>query len=248
MCFLIINKRKIFLLTALITFIFIVYNLYCFKAGSIQKIYIKNFLESTRDIQENEVTNDKNDNEFNIESKINMDTENRDKLIDGLNLTIFDERKLKLCTKWIILTTINQPTDHLKYINDASYGWCVLVVGDKKTPPDWNYREVYYLDVKTQIEILSRKFKIIKMIPFNSYLRKMVGYLFAIDNKAKFIYETDDDNSPLDGLFGFRYENFNGLESNCEENDNLFINPYNYFGQSSTWPRFENIFLNFYSR
>ena len=209
--------------------LFIIYNLNRFEAGSSQN----NFPRTVNDVNE-----DVHKNEFYKENKINADTENRNKLFDSLNLTIFEERKLKLCTKWIILTTINQPTDHLKYINDASYGWCVLVVGDKKTPPDWNYRQVYYLDVKTQIEILSRKFKTIKMIPFNSYLRKMVGYLFAIDKKAKFIYETDDDNSPLDGLFGFRYENFNGLESDCEVNDNLFINPYNYFGQSSTWPRF----------
>jgi hypothetical protein len=150
---------------------------------------------------------------------------------------ILDEKKVRICEKWIILTTINQPTDDVKYINDASYGWCVLVVGDKKTPSNWNYKDVFYLDVKTQVDILSKKFKIIQKIPFNSYLRKMAGYLYAIDKKAKYIYETDDDNSPLDGLFGFRYEKFKGLESDCKAN-NLFINPYNYFGQPSTWPRF----------
>lgn len=154
-----------------------------------------------------------------------------------VRLKLFNENKIRLCEKWIIITTINQPTDHVKYINDASYGWCVLVVGDKKTPSNWNYKDVFYLDVQSQINLLSKRYKIIDMIPFNSYLRKMAGYLYAIDNKAKYIYETDDDNSPLDGLFGFRYENFNGLESNCDGN-NLFINPYNYFGQTSAWPRF----------
>jgi hypothetical protein len=165
----------------------------------------------------------------------------------SVNLTIFDENKVKICEKWIIMTTINQPTDHVKYTNDASYGWCVLVVGDKKTPSNWSYKDVFYLDVDTQADLLSKKFKIVPMIPWNSYLRKMVGYLYAIDKKAKYIYETDDDNSPLDGLFGFRYENFKGLESNCTENNNsnLFINPYNYFGQPSTWPRslFSHFFL-----
>ena len=69
----------------------------------------------------------------------------------------------------------------------------------------------------------------------------MVGYLYAIFNGAEYIYETDDDNSPLDGLFGFRYKKLNGLELDCpstdNQNENLFINPYAYFGQPSMWPR-----------
>ena len=46
------------------------------------------------------------------------------------------------CDKFIILTTINEPTDHVKYINDALYGWCLIVVADKKTPVDWHYKNV----------------------------------------------------------------------------------------------------------
>ena len=64
----------------------------------------------------------------------------------------------------------------------------------------------------------------------------MVGYLYAIDHGAKYIYETDDDNSALDGLLGFRYEQFRGLEMNCEPKS-MFVNPYAYFGQPSVWPR-----------
>ena len=78
------------------------------------------------------------------------------------------------------------------------------------------------------------------MIPYNAYHRKIIGYLFAIENGAKYIYETDDDNAPLDGLFGFRYKNFKGLEpsqSECDQNETKFFNPYLYFGQPSVWPR-----------
>lgn len=152
------------------------------------------------------------------------------------NKFTINEKRAKKCEKWIIMTTINHATEHVKYVSDASYGWCVLVVGDKKTPDSWSYKEVFFLDIKDQIE-LSKKYKIINQIPFNSYSRKMIAYLYAIELKAKYIYETDDDNSPLDGLFGFRYEKFYGLESSCNEN-NLFINPYNYFGQPSVWPRY----------
>ena len=62
----------------------------------------------------------------------------------------------------------------------------------------------------------------------------MIGYLFAMSQNAKIIYETDDDNSPLDGLFGFKNTRLDGLVPECNE---TFFNPYSYFGQPSVWPR-----------
>ena len=124
-------------------------------------------------------------------------------------------------------------------MSDALYGWCLIVIGDRKTPPDWTYKNAFYLCLEDQLK-LAKNYNIVNMIPLNSYLRKMIGYLFAISNGAKFIYETDDDNAPFDGLFGFRYETFKGLEANYEKSDDCetkFINPYSYFGQPSVWPR-----------
>jgi len=40
--------------------------------------------------------------------------------------------------KWIVLTTINAPTDDVKKLADIE-GWKVVVVGDTKTPADWRY-------------------------------------------------------------------------------------------------------------
>jgi len=62
----------------------------------------------------------------------------------------------------------------------------------------------------------------------------MIGYLFAMSHNAKIIYETDDDISPLDGLFSFRNTRLDGLVPDCNE---TFFNPYSYFGQPSVWPR-----------
>ena len=137
------------------------------------------------------------------------------------------------CVKWIVITTISLPTNHVKYIRDSSMGWCVVVVADKKTPDDWNYRDVHFLSISKQIDLM-RTYKIIGSISYNSYLRKMVGYLYAMSQNATIIYETDDDNAPTDGLYGFRYKQLNGLESNCND---TYINPYSYFGQPSVWPR-----------
>lgn len=146
--------------------------------------------------------------------------------------------KIKLnieCQKWVIITTINEPTEHVKYLHDALFDWCLVVLGDSKSPPLWHYKEIKFLSLQDQIE-LSAKYKIVPEIPTKSYLRKMVGYLYAIEHGARFIYETDDDNSALDGLLGFRYEQFRGLEANCEPMS-TFINPYAYFGQPTVWPR-----------
>ena len=40
--------------------------------------------------------------------------------------------------KWIVLTTINAPTDDVKKLASIE-GWKVVVVGDTKTPADWRY-------------------------------------------------------------------------------------------------------------
>jgi hypothetical protein len=40
----------------------------------------------------------------------------------------------------------------------------------------------------------------INKIPFNSFFRKIIGFLKAIEQKAKYIYETNDFNSAENGL------------------------------------------------
>ena len=177
-------------------------------------------------------------NEENIIENDFFDDETTDHL-DLKKSTNEDLRLPDYCERVIVLTTINEPTANVKYMSDALYGWCLLVVGDKKTPENWQYKNAFYLGVREQT-ILAETFSIVEMIPYNSYSRKMIGYLYAIKNGAKYIYETDDDNAPFDGLFGFRYANLKGLVSNfveCDEKETKFINPYAYFGQPSMWPR-----------
>ena len=40
--------------------------------------------------------------------------------------------------KWIVLTTVNSPTEDVKKLAGIE-GWKVVVVGDTKTPADWRY-------------------------------------------------------------------------------------------------------------
>ena len=57
------------------------------------------------------------------------------------------------CDKWIVITSISLPTDDVKYIHDASFDWCVVVVADKKTPTNWAYKNIVFLSVEKQMKI-----------------------------------------------------------------------------------------------
>lgn len=131
--------------------------------------------------------------------------------------------------KWIVVTTIQYPTPQLHKLSQIP-GWKLVVVGDKKTPADWHLDHCEYLSPQRQIEL---GYELSTLLPWNHYSRKNIGYLFAIENGAKVIYETDDDNVPFDGL------NFCPSESvlACLISDELCVNIYSYFGHPEIWPR-----------
>lgn len=114
--------------------------------------------------------------------------------------------KHRKCENWIILTTKNKPTQRITSITDALPEWCLLIVGQIKTQENW-FNNVTFLSIDEQTE-LSTIFEIIEKIPYNSYLRKIVGYLYAINNGAKYIYETNENYTTSDSLLGFDYTNF----------------------------------------
>ena len=62
--------------------------------------------------------------------------------------------------------------------------------------------------------------------------------MYAIENGAKYIYDTDDDNAPIHNLIDYFYfdEYDYGLIFDCK-NSSQFINPYAHFGQPLIWPR-----------
>lgn len=89
-----------------------------------------------------------------------------------------------------------------------------------------------YLDIKKQKAL---GYHIVDHVPFRSYARKNIGYLYAIQHGAKIIYETDDDNAPSDGKITFFQQekgDFLVYSSKAET-----VNPYEHFGQSTIWPR-----------
>jgi hypothetical protein len=80
-----------------------------------------------------------------------------------------------------VVTTINKPTKAIEVLHEK-FGSNLIVVGDKKTPAGWEYKDTKYISPNKE--------------PFNSYARKNFGYLEAMRMGSELIYDTDDDNIP----------------------------------------------------
>ena len=140
--------------------------------------------------------------------------------------------------KWIVITTINKPNRYTnKLVSKTPKKWKIVVVGDIKTNnKSWskfkNSTKLFYLSIEDQLKL---NYNITKYIPFNSYSRKNIGYLYAIQHGAKEIYETDDDIY----IFGKRFldKTIDKYSLYAENNESLMINPYNFFGKPTIWPR-----------
>ena len=131
--------------------------------------------------------------------------------------------------KIIVITSIFQPTAAVKafaQIKDHD----LIVVGDKKTPENWSCENTTYLSVDTQIKL---NYRLSKMLPYNHYSRKMLGYLVAMENKADFIIDTDDDNIPKQNWSFPLLKN----KFDCIRENEGFVNIYQLFTDQKIWPR-----------
>ena len=132
--------------------------------------------------------------------------------------------------KWIVVTTINYPTNALKKLASLN-DWHLVVVADKKTPLDWHLDNCKFLSVEKQKKL---NYSIIDILPWNHYARKNIGYLYAIEHGAKIIYETDDDNMLSDNTISYLKEI---TPIALYQADAPVVNPYAHFGQPTVWPR-----------
>lgn len=136
---------------------------------------------------------------------------------------------------WVVITTIYPPKQEIK--DFLELGWKVVVVADKKTPADrWSSfvkDGLFFFSLDEQEErypVLS------KLIGWNTYARKNLGYLYAIENNAEIIFDTDDDtfirNSATELVSGIRkFQHF-------KIKGNGWFNPYILFAPNSgLWPR-----------
>jgi hypothetical protein len=131
--------------------------------------------------------------------------------------------------KYIIITSIFPPTLSIEKFSKIP-GWNVVVVGDKKTDQNWSFPNVKFISVTDQEKMDST---FVGMLPWDSYTRKNIGYQYAISKGAEIIYDTDDDNIPL--------ENWNQNPIFQAEVEVItqpkFVNIYSFFTDEHVWPR-----------
>ena len=140
-----------------------------------------------------------------------------------------------MSTRWIIITTINPPTEGIHQLARLAPEWKLLVVGDRKTPPNWHCEGARFLSIEEQREL---GFSLSVDAPFNHYARKNLGYLYAIQNGASLLLETDDDNLPYDWYPGNVSENVYGrLVRKHPLQNHPWENVYTHFSKSRIWPR-----------
>src|SRR5262245_58349108 len=139
-----------------------------------------------------------------------------------------------------VITTIQEPTRAVvKLVKRlADCGGLLVVAGDKKGPA--HFRSQHFAE-DCRIDFLSltgqhaSEFDLARKLPVNSYSRKNVAYLQAIAAGADFLYETDDDNAPLDS-WQLRSESVAAARS-VEPTNGRWVNAYRYFSSEPIWPR-----------
>nr|CAN62330.1 hypothetical protein VITISV_029810 [Vitis vinifera] len=144
--------------------------------------------------------------------------------------------------RWIVVSVSNYPSDSLRSLVKIK-GWQVLAVGNSRTPANWELKGAIFLSLEQQAKL---EFRILEYLPYDSYVRKSVGYLFAIQHGAKMIFDADDRGEVIDwevgkrfdlDLFGVDAMQERILQYNRENPNRTVVNPYIHFGQRSVWPR-----------
>ncbi len=131
----------------------------------------------------------------------------------------------------VVITTIQSPTKAVIDIaNLLGKTFSIVIIGDKKSPADFSVENASFYSVENQKHL---NFSLSKLLPYNHYARKNIGYLIAVKNGAELILETDDDNIP--------YHDF-GINLDIEVEGELitasgWFNVYKEFTSTHIWPR-----------
>jgi hypothetical protein len=95
----------------------------------------------------------------------------------------------------IVTTTINGPTKAIDKFQ-AMKDWDLVVIGDKKTPPDYHLERGTYVTPEEQEKYDPA---LSEAIGWNCIQRRSMGLLWAKDMGADVVAVVDDDNIPLEG-------------------------------------------------
>ena len=132
----------------------------------------------------------------------------------------------------LVVTSISPPNPVLKALAKGSqrHGGRFIVVGDTKSPESFHLEGCDFFSVSRQRNL---DFIYASLCHERSYTRKNIGYLIAIQSRAQFIVETDDDNFPSDQFWNDRQETVSGDTVHVEG----WVNAYAYFTDDFIYPR-----------
>lgn len=137
-----------------------------------------------------------------------------------------------------VVTTINPPNSAMLKLVDHSVESAspLFIVGDVKTSNKWEEIDCQFLSIEKQKML---NFETVSTSPLNHYARKNIGYLCSMEQEVEWIYETDDDNSPIQNPFLQRSREFTATPFHAS---GPWLNTYEIFlaGQElqfNCWPR-----------
>jgi hypothetical protein len=131
----------------------------------------------------------------------------------------------------IVITSIQPPTPSVLAMlaKSQQFHLRIIVIGDRKTPvAEWP-DGIDFVSLQDQLEL---EFSLASKLPENHYARKNIGYLMAMAKRSLLIFDTDDDNAPLDS---WQARSLNVTARPCL--DGGWINAYRWFSDSHIWPR-----------
>ncbi|PON74256.1 hypothetical protein PanWU01x14_050880 [Parasponia andersonii] len=144
--------------------------------------------------------------------------------------------------RWIVVSVSDYPSNSLRKLVKVKK-WQVLAIGNSRTPSGWELKGAIFLPLEEQANL---GFRVLDHLPYDSYVRKTVGYLFAIQHGAKMIFDADDRAEIVGGDLGKHFDlklsNADVMQERIlqysRKNPNrTVVNPYVHFGQRSVWPR-----------
>ena len=127
------------------------------------------------------------------------------------------------------MTSIRPPTPQVEAFANQP-GWETIYVADRKTPSFPSLAGLRFFSVLAQ---QNSGFEIAQVLPWDHYARKNLGYIQAIRQGSVCIFDTDDDNLPIEP-WKPRPSSDQVLEV---VSGKKWVNIYAYFSKDKTWPR-----------
>ena len=134
-------------------------------------------------------------------------------------------------TVYAVVTSIQAPTAAILQLSEkiSSNNGKLIVIGDRKGPEFYEVNNCDFYSLQVQKR---QPFLLSKLLPEGHYSRKNLGYLVAMQSGAPCIYETDDDNAPLDS---WRIRSKQVSAYTARQSD--WVNIYRAFSNELIWPR-----------